>query len=170
MSTTIPPVPGAGTQRAEAGQQLGRAFKGALAAVRRLRGRETHQPGELSDAQYSALFCLRTAEAMSSGEIAVAADVSAASATEMLEGLARAGLVERVRSDRDRRVVLSSLTERGRELVEARHARFQPRFEAALADFSPEEMQTAAAVLEALRAMFEDLARERTMGLPPAER
>jgi DNA-binding MarR family transcriptional regulator len=169
MSTTIPPVPGAGTQRAEAGQQLGRAFKGALAAVRRLRGRETHQPGELSDAQYSALFCLRTAEAMSSGEIAVAADVSAASATEMLEGLARAGLVERVRSDRDRRVVLSSLTERGRELVEARHARFQPRFEAALSDFSPEELQTAAAVLEALRAMFEALAQERTMGLPPAE-
>ncbi|MEA2145048.1 MAG: MarR family transcriptional regulator, organic hydroperoxide resistance regulator [Solirubrobacteraceae bacterium] len=170
MSTAIPPVPGAGTQRAEAGQQLGRAFKGAMAAVRRLRGRETHQPDELSDAQYSALYCLRTAEAMSSGEIAVAADVSAASATEMLEGLARAGLVERVRSDRDRRVVLSSLTERGRELVEARHARFQPRFEAALADFSPEEMQTAAAVLEALGAMFEDLARERTMGLPPAER
>jgi DNA-binding MarR family transcriptional regulator len=167
LSTVIPPVPSAGAERAVASQQLGRAFKGAMAAVRRLRGRETHQPGELSDAQYSALFCLRTAEAMSSGEIAVAADVSAASATEMLEGLARAGLVERVRSERDRRVVLSSLTEHGRELVEARHARFQPRFEAALAGFRPEELHTAAAVLDALRAMFEELAEERTAVAPP---
>jgi DNA-binding MarR family transcriptional regulator len=157
------------TERAEAGAELGRAFKGTMAAVRRLRGRETHTPGELSDAQYSALFCLRSAETLSSGEIAVAADVSPASATEMLEALARAGLVERVRSERDRRVVLSSLTERGRELVEARHARFQPRFDAAVAGFSAQELQTAAAVLEALRAMFEQLAEERTMGTPPAE-
>jgi DNA-binding MarR family transcriptional regulator len=167
MSTVLPSAPGPSSQRTEAAQQLGRAFKGAMAAVRRLRGRETHQPGELSDAQYSALFCLRSADAMSSGEIAVAADVSAASATEMLEGLARAGLVQRVRSERDRRVVLSSLTEHGRELVEARHARFQPRFEAALAGFSPAELHTAAGVLEALRAMFEDLADERTLGTPP---
>jgi DNA-binding MarR family transcriptional regulator len=169
MSTVLPSGPEQSAQRAEAGEQVGRAFKGALAAVRRLRGRETHQPGELSDAQYSALFCLRTAETLSSGEIAVAADVSAASATEMLEGLARAGLVERVRSERDRRVVLSSLTERGRELVEARRARIQPRFEAALAQFSAEELQSTAAVLDALRAMFEELAEERTIETPPAD-
>ena len=40
-------------------EQLARSFKAAMAAVRRLRGRETHRPGELSDAQYSLLFCMR---------------------------------------------------------------------------------------------------------------
>ncbi len=144
-----------------AAQQLSRAFKGALAALRRMRGREIHGPGQLSDAQYGVLFCLREAEHMSSGEIAVAADLSPASVTEMLEGLAQAGLVERTRSERDRRVVLSRLTPRGRELVEARHATFVPRFRAAMDRFTPEELQTAAAVLDSLRQMFDELVEER---------
>ena len=156
MSTT------ADTERSEAAEALSRALKGTMGAIRRLRGRETHQPSELSDAQYSALFCLRARETLSTGEIAMAADVSPASATEMLDALARAGLVERTRSQRDRRVVLSSLTERGRELVEARRAKFEPRFQAALAPFSPDELRSAAAVLDALREMFEQVAQERS--------
>lgn len=163
MSTAVPPAPTpAEAERAAAREALSRAFKGTMAAVRRLRGRETHKPGELSDAQYSALFCLRAQESLSTGDIAVAAEVSPASATEMLEGLARAGLVQRIRSERDRRVVLSSLTERGRELVEARHARMQPRFTAAMARFDAAELRTAAAVLDALREMFEQVAQERS--------
>jgi hypothetical protein len=45
-------------RRQRAAAQLGRSFKGAMAAVRRLRGRETRHPGELSDAQYGLLFGL----------------------------------------------------------------------------------------------------------------
>jgi DNA-binding MarR family transcriptional regulator len=148
--------------REAAAQQFSRAFKGALAALRRMRGREVRAaPGELSDAQYGVLFCLRDSEQLSAGEIAIAADLSPASVTEMLDGLAHAGLVERARSERDRRVVLSILTDRGRQLVEERHARFAPRFQAAVARFTPEELQTAAAVLESLRDMFDELADER---------
>ena len=44
--------------RAETLEQLGHSFKTAMAAVRRLRGRETHRPGELSYAQYALLFGL----------------------------------------------------------------------------------------------------------------
>ena len=149
-------------ERASAQEQLGRSFKAAMAAVRRMRGRETHQASELSDAQFHALFCLRDHESLSTGEIALASDVTPASATEMLDALARAGLVARTRSERDRRVVLSSLTEHGRELVEARHARFQSRLDAALAQFSAQEMRTAATVVDALREMFDQLAEERT--------
>ena len=47
----------------DAAEQLARSFKRAMAAVRRLRGRETHRPGELTDAQYSLLFCLRDQDA-----------------------------------------------------------------------------------------------------------
>lgn len=156
-------APGAGPdlERIAAGEELGRSFKRTMAALRRMRGRETHQPGELSDAQYGVLFCLRDAEALAAGEVALAADLSPASTTEMLEGLERAGLVRRFRSERDRRVVHSSLTERGRELVEERRARHEPRFRAALARFSPQELRTAAAVLDGLRGMFDELAEER---------
>ena len=128
-----------------------------MAAVRRLRGRETRHPAELSDAQYGLLFGLREHSELSSSELALAADLSPATATEMLDALATAGLVRRQRSERDRRVVLISLTERGHEVVEERRARYEPRWRAALAEFSDEELLRAAAVLDRLRNLFDEL-------------
>jgi DNA-binding MarR family transcriptional regulator len=144
-------------QRLEASDELGRSFKALLAAVRRLRGRETRQHGGLSNAQYGLLFGLCEHTELSSSELAGAADLSPGTATEMLEGLAAAGLVTRERSERDRRVVLISLTDRGRTLVEERRARLQPRWRAALAEFSDEELRSAARVLERLQDMFDEL-------------
>jgi DNA-binding MarR family transcriptional regulator len=145
----------------EAAQEVARSFKRAMAAVRRLRGRETHRPGELTDAQYGLLFCLRHHAQMSVRDLAYAADLSPASVTEMLDGLATAGLVDRTRSERDRRVVFTSLTDDGRGLVEERRARFEPRLRAALEPFSEDELVVAAAVLERLRDLFEEVAEER---------
>ena len=142
-------------------EQLARSFRRTLAALRRMRGRETRCSGELTDAQYSLLFCLRDQSELSLRDLAEAADLSPASVTEMLEGLAAAGLVQRMRSERDRRVVLTSLTHGGRALVEERRARFEPRLRAALSQFSNRELLTAAAVLDRLRAMFDELANER---------
>jgi DNA-binding MarR family transcriptional regulator len=148
-------------QQSDAAEQVARSFKRAMAAVRRLRGRETHRPGELTDAQYSLLFCLRDQSQMSVRDLAYAAELSPASVTEMLEGLAAAGLVQRQRSDRDRRVVFTSLTESGRGLVEERRARFEPRFRGAMSEFSDEDLLVAAAVLDRLRSLFEELADDR---------
>jgi DNA-binding MarR family transcriptional regulator len=143
--------------RAETLEQLGHSFKTAMAAVRRLRGRETHRPGELSYAQYALLFGLSgCAGDTSARELARATDLSPATVTPMLDHLAAAGLVQRVRSERDKRVVFTSLTERGRALVAERRARFEPRWRAALAEFDDDELRIAAAVLERLGAMFED--------------
>jgi MarR family transcriptional regulator, organic hydroperoxide resistance regulator len=142
-------------------EQFARSFKAAMAAVRRLRGRETHRPGELSYAQYGLLFSLAAGGALSAGELALAADISPASATQMLDGLERAGLVERVRSGEDRRVVLTSLTQRGGEVVEARRLLFEPRWRAALAEFSDRDLVTAGAVLDRITDMFDELAAER---------
>jgi DNA-binding MarR family transcriptional regulator len=153
MSVAAPSRGRAGTL-----EELGRAFKGTMAAVRRLRGRETHHPGELSYAQYGLLFGMYFGEPMSSRELAAAADVSPATATEMLDSLAASGLVKRVRSHEDKRIVLTSLTDRGRALVEERRARYEPRWRAALSQFSDADLRTAAGVLDALRQMFDELA------------
>ncbi|MFL5823571.1 MAG: MarR family winged helix-turn-helix transcriptional regulator [Solirubrobacteraceae bacterium] len=139
-------------------EALGRAFKGAIAAQRRLRGRETHRPGELSYAQYGLLFALSDGAARSSRDLAVAADVSPATAAEMLDGLAASGLVERTRSADDKRIVLTSLTERGKDLVDQRRAEYEPRWRAAVADFSEADLLAAARVLDSLRQMFDELA------------
>ncbi len=126
--------------------------------MRRLRGRETQRADELSYAQYSLLFGLAEGPPLSSRELAVAADLAPATVTQMLDNLAAHGLVGRVRSTSDKRVVLTSLTERGRALVEERRAGFEKRWRAALADFSPDELATAAAVLDRLALMFDQAA------------
>ena len=148
-------------------EQLARSFKAVMAAQRRLRGRETHHPGELSYAQYGLLFSLAAGGALSAGELALAADVSPASATQMLDGLERAGLVQRVRSGQDKRVVLTSLTARGRDVVEARRALFEPRWRAALAEFNDHDLLRAAALLDRITEMFDELA-ERSETAPTA--
>jgi DNA-binding MarR family transcriptional regulator len=144
--------------RAEALEQLGRSFKRAMAAVRRLRGRETHRPGELSFAQYSLLFGLGDGGELSVRELALTADLAPATVTQMLDSLEAGALVERVRSQRDRRVVLISLTERGAQLVATRRARFEPLWREALAEFDEDELLIAASVLDRLREMFYDVA------------
>jgi MarR family transcriptional regulator, organic hydroperoxide resistance regulator len=142
-------------------EQLGRAFKATSAAIRRLRGRERRRVGGLRDAQYTLLFGLCEHTELPSSELAHLADLSPASATEMLDELVQAGLVRRVRSERDRRVVLVSLSEPGRALVEEHRARFEPRWRAAFADFSEEELETAIAVLDRMRVLFEKYDEER---------
>ncbi len=140
-----------------AARDLGQALKRCLSAVRRLRGRENRAHGELSDAQYGLLFNLVDHQALPTSELACLANLSPATATGMLDGLVAAGLVERTRSERDRRVVLTSLTAHGRALVDARHAEFAPRFSAALAEFTDDELRTAAAVFARLGAMFDEI-------------
>jgi DNA-binding MarR family transcriptional regulator len=125
-----------------------------------MRGRETHHPGELSYAQYGLLFGLCDGVPRSLRELAVSAEVSPATAAEMLDSLAGAGLVERIRSVEDKRVVLTSLTERGHALVDERRARYERRWRAALKQFSDQELLTAAAVLDRVRAMFDEVAGE----------
>jgi DNA-binding MarR family transcriptional regulator len=136
-------------------QELGRSFKGLMAAARRLRGRDTHHPGELSFAQYSLLFGLADGGALSTRELSFAADISPATATQMLESLLADGLVERVRSETDKRVVLTSLSDRGRALIADRHATLELQWRQALAEFSDEELLTAAAVLDRMRSYIE---------------
>jgi DNA-binding MarR family transcriptional regulator len=144
--------------RLEPHERFGVSFKAAMAAVRRLRGRETHRPGELSYAQYSLLFTLAQGGELPARDLAYAADLSPATVTQMLDSLERAGLVQRARSGQDKRLVLTSLTGRGAEVIERRREEIEPRWRAALDGFSDRDLLTAAAVLDRLREMFDELA------------
>jgi DNA-binding MarR family transcriptional regulator len=147
----------AGHDPATAAGQLGLAFKRAMTAVRKLRGRETHRPGQPSYAQLSLLHGLSGDSARSARELADHVDLTAGTVTQMLESLEAAGLVKRTRSEDDRRVVLSSLTERGAAVLAERHARMEPRWQAAVAEFSDAELASAARVLNRLADYFDTL-------------
>ena len=137
--------------------RLGVAFKRAMGAVRRLRGRETHHPEQMSFAQYTLLFSLAGLCEGSARDLAEQADLSPATVAQMLETLEAQGLVTRVRSGQDRRVVMSSLTQRGQQLVAERRTRMEPRWRAALGEFDDEELLVAARVLERLADYFDAL-------------
>lgn len=154
---TRPPGAGSTHDPATPTGRLGLAFKRAMVAVRKLRGRETHRPGQISYAQYGLLFGLAGVCERSARELAEHADLSPATVAQMLENLEAAGLVTRTRSAQDRRVVLSTLTERGAAVVAERHAQMEPRWRAALSEFSGEELDAAARVLNRLADYFDDL-------------
>jgi len=138
--------------------KVGLAFKSAMVAMRRLRGRETQRSGQLSFAQYGLLEGLAGYGDCSARELAEHANLSPATVTQMLEHLEAAGLVARKRSENDRRVVFSVLTDRGAELVGTRRSEMARLWDEALSDFSERDLEAAARVLRRVASMFESLA------------
>jgi DNA-binding MarR family transcriptional regulator len=135
-----------------------------MVAVRRLRGRETHRSAQLSYAQYGLLFSLAGMCERSARDLAEHADLAPATVAQMLESLEAQDLVKRTRSEHDRRVVLSSLTERGEQLVAERHAQMEPRWRAALDEFDDTELIVAARVVDRLADYFDALLEDDVPG------
>jgi DNA-binding MarR family transcriptional regulator len=154
-----PPSAAAGDrrERGEELKELGLAFRHVFRTLSRLRGRDTHLGGsELSQAQFELLIELDERGELPAGELATAARLTPATVTQMLDHLAECGHVERVRSETDRRVVVSRLTAQGRGKIEAKRKAWQSRWEQALEGVESEELRTATRVLERLGAMFEN--------------
>jgi MarR family transcriptional regulator, organic hydroperoxide resistance regulator len=139
--------------------ELGLAFRHVFRAVSRLRGRDTHLAGEeLSHAQVELLIELDERGALAAGELATAARLTPATVTQMLDHLAASGHVERVRSQTDRRVVVSRLTAQGRAATAAKHSAWQSRWAQALGDVPERDLRAATRVLQRLGRMFDEAA------------
>jgi MarR family transcriptional regulator, organic hydroperoxide resistance regulator len=141
--------------------ELKGAFRGVFRTLSRLRGRDTHLgASELSHAQFELLAELAERGGLPAGELAAAAELSPGTVTQMLDHLAECGHVERVRSDSDRRVVVSRLTPQGRRKLMAKREAWKGRWEQALSEFDVDELRAARRVLARLGEMLAE---------PPAE-
>jgi DNA-binding MarR family transcriptional regulator len=137
--------------------EVGLAFRHAYRSLRRLRGRDTHRGGgDIGHAQFELLVELRDHGALSASELSVATELSPATISQMLDHLADCGHVERVRSETDRRVVVTKLTRKGRRRLDARKELWRGRWREALADVDEEELRIAANVLERIGDVFAD--------------
>ena len=137
--------------------ELGVAFRRVFRSFNRLRGRDTHLgASELSHAQFELLIELFEHGELAAGELAAAARLTPATVTQMLDHLAEQGHVERVRSETDRRVVVSRLTPQGKRKIDAKRKAWQSRWEEALEGIDAEDLRAATRVLERLAAMVED--------------
>lgn len=75
----------------------------------------------------------------------------------MLDSLSAAGIVERTRSERDRRVVTTRLTPEGRRRVERKDAELQVKWHDALSEFDPADLEAATRVVQRLAAYLDEL-------------
>jgi DNA-binding MarR family transcriptional regulator len=142
--------------RSEVAVELREAVQAFTAAQRRLRGRDA-KAGGLSFAQFHLMRRLAEVDESPASKLAAGADLSPASATQALDHLAELGLVERVRSDTDRRVVLNRLTPAGREVFAAKRTELEQRWQEALADLSAEQLGQAAQVLRRMAEVLDGI-------------
>jgi DNA-binding MarR family transcriptional regulator len=144
--------------RTEGRNELRRALAELFAAQRRLRGRDALQKTGITHAQMHLLRVLTEQdEELSASRLAASADLTATSVTQMVDGLESQGLVGRVRSAADRRVVFIRLTPAGREAVEEHLAVYDQRTKELLSDMSADELVNAAAVLRRIASMLDGL-------------
>jgi DNA-binding MarR family transcriptional regulator len=135
-------------------ERLVEALRGLLAAAASRRGRETRRPGELSFAQIKLARRLYERGPLTANRLAEAAHLSPSAASEMLDGLERAGVISREQTDADRRARIISLTQQGRTLVEEKLRAFRVEVGEALVDCTDRELVAAARVLDRLTEMF----------------
>jgi len=106
--------------------------------------------------QFWALHLVSAFRSTSLSAVARHLSVSAPTVCGNIDQLVSAGLVERRRSDRDRRAVELTLTPRGRK-VEARiWARMGEVMAQAIADLPPKDVATTARVFRELQQWFEE--------------
>lgn len=134
------------------------ALRGFLGAVRAARGRVAReQPNELSLSQHDMLLALGERGEMRIGEVAEAAAIAPPTATRMLDGLERAGIVRRATSAADRRAVTVSLTDEGRRLLERKRRHVASKLSAVYEALEPAQRRRAPELLESLTEAIEAL-------------
>ncbi|HEY6762102.1 MAG TPA: MarR family transcriptional regulator [Baekduia sp.] len=134
------------------------AFVELMGAERRLRARDQKcAAGDLTQGQIRALFAIDVKGEATAGELAKAGDLSPASVSSMLDHLERDGIVERRRSAEDRRVVVVTLTESGRALLNKKRTAWRARSAAALEGLDDASLRAAADVMHRLAGMLDEL-------------
>ena len=155
MPTALSPDP---QPQADALQQFAVAWERFVRAARRARGR-ANQIGSsaLGHAQYLLVEALLDEPAMAVSRLAGAAGVAQPTATRMLAGLQRDGIVRRRPARTDRRVVLVELTPDGHAVVAAKREQIMAIRERIFAAIPAEQRAQAAELLDRLAAAMEHL-------------
>lgn len=126
---------------------IGYLIKRAMLGLTQVLDREL-AAHDLSDAQWKPLLMIEQGRASTVAELARECGSDPGAMTRMLDRLESKGLVRRVRSVEDRRVVHLEITPAGRESVAEVPAVLASVANAHLAGFSREEWQTLRALLQ----------------------
>jgi DNA-binding MarR family transcriptional regulator len=118
---------------------------------------------ELTFSQWTTLVALHDGRITSAGDLAHNICHDAGSLTRLVDEMVRRGLVNRGRSESDRRVVTLALTPRGRSLVEALAPKVMEFWNGLLAGFSHAEIDTLINLLTRLVIAAEGKSRKKLL-------
>lgn len=135
------------------------AWNEFFASVRRAKGRAARQHGtELTLPQFGILRPLDAAvTGVPIGELADRAEIAAPTASRMIDALEREGMIERQRSETDRRVTTITMTAKGREMFAAKQALIETRRDEMFRSLSAEERDHATRLLRRMAGLMEEL-------------
>jgi DNA-binding MarR family transcriptional regulator len=119
------------------------------------------QDQELTFSQWTTLVALHDGRITSAGDLARNICHDAGSLTRLIDEMVRRGLVNRCRSESERRVVTLALTARGRSLVEAQAPKVMDFWNGLLSGFSHAEIDTLIGLLTRLVIAAEGKSRKK---------
>ncbi len=108
----------------------------------------------LTTPQVMVLRSIRELGEVTTGRLSDAVSLSQATVTTILDRLEQRGLVERYRSDRDRRIVHTKLTDEGRKALKKAPPLLHEKFVEAFADLAPEKQTAMVATLDEVAALL----------------
>lgn len=148
------------TRRRRRAADNGDATQTVLSALRRiiratdLHSRQLARDTGLTTPQVVVLQAVRDLGEVTTGQLSRRVSLSQATVTTILDRLESRGLVERYRSDADRRIVHSRLTRQGRATLRKAPPLLHERFTEAFRQLSPARQNRILATLDEVAAMM----------------
>ena len=129
---------------------------GRISALASVRVERQLASAELSRAEFDVLCTLaRSERPLRASEVTAATMLSGASTTKITERLVKRGLVERLPSERDGRVVLTQLTQAGTEMFNLEFPEFLRRDNDLLSGLTPTEQAKLGSLLRKVALRLE---------------
>ena len=141
-----------GDARTRIEQQLTRLFRRA----QRVHIMGSHAQIDLDRSAYAILCRLDDEGPQRLGALATSFGLDPSTITRQVQSLERAGLAGRTTAARDRRVSMLSLTETGTQAVRATREHRRNRYRELLADWSEDDLETFAGLLEQFNGSVDD--------------
>jgi MarR family transcriptional regulator, organic hydroperoxide resistance regulator len=126
-------------------------------AIRRSQARGQQSPQDLTLAQYYLLSPLERETAVPLCQLAESAAIAPPTATRIVDGLEKAGVLRRERSRTDRRTVLVSLTPQGRKRIKSKRLQLARRRRRLYEQLEPGEREQSERLLRHLAELVGQL-------------
>ena len=149
--------PSQAAPRGQALDRLARAAYSLSAADSRLRGRATRIAGAISLTHARAMRALADQGPLTIAQLATATETTNAAATQLVNGLVRAGYVTRERSANDKRSVVVALTAAGLQRHRDRQTALVRALQAAFVEHNSTALDAATDVLRRLAGIYDQL-------------